>query len=125
MSFRAEDIDEDPNELPDRLFDLEINTDRDIVVDYDGDLKLTRGEHTLEQVAAIRTGHVVRQLLGSTRDGTKKEKARADIERILKNDPRIEGVSRVELTDVESNDNAIDVEIYIDEEESFEIELPA
>lgn len=125
MSIQPRDIDEDVEEPPDRLFDLQMDRFRDIIVGPKGDLDLTTEETTVEQMVAIRTGHVVRQFLGSTQDGTEKEKAREKIERILISDPRIENVTKVEITDVSSDDNAISIEIFVDENDSFTVDVSA
>lgn len=108
----------------DNLRDLRLDEDRSVNVGADGDLQLTSGIETVEQSVGITTGAVVRPLIGEPVSGTLYEDIRQEIEEALDDDPQIENVSRVRVTEVNTSTGAVTVEVFTEYNNSFEMEIP-
>lgn len=107
----------------DTLHDLKLDEDRHISVGSDGDLERTEGIGTVEQSVAIAVGGAVRPLIGEPIDGSLYEDVRQEIETALDSDPQLESVNRVSITEIDTIDGSVSVEVFTEYNNSFEISI--
>ena len=108
----------------DTQFDMRIDSERDIQVVPGGDLGLTRTkEEYIANFLAIATGNEVRNLIGAPQDASTYEAAKSEIRSVLEDNPQIDTVLVVSITEVDTRVGSITVDIELKEDGHFEIEL--
>ena len=101
-----------------------INSDRDIIVGGDGDLRLTRTrEEYLSNFLAITVGDVVRRLVGDPQSGAVYEAARSQIYEALQENDQIGFVLNVDISEINQNRGSITINVEVQENTDFELEI--
>ena len=105
---------------------------RDILVDDNRDVEITglndvvyarnRMEY-LQNYIALELGHLIDELLGDPHDSSLYARLGARTQTILDNCPAIGSVTSATITDVNTVDNSINIEIHVEEDPNFEIEV--
>lgn len=106
----------------DNIRDLRLNEDRQIEVGGDGDLELTDGIDTVEQSVAIHAGEVLRPLIGEPLTDQTYADIEAEVAAVLRRDPQIENVDRVNIQTVNKSDGTVTLEVFTSYNNSFTIE---
>lgn len=107
----------------DELRDLRLNGDRQIQIGSDGDWETTDGIETVEQSVGISAGAVLRPLIGEPITGQTMADIQAELFEVLTEDPQIEDVQRVNVTEVNRTDGTVFVEVFTEYNNSFEIQV--
>lgn len=107
------------------LKDLALDGDRTISIGGDGDLETTEGLETVKQSVAIHAGDTVRQLVGEPLTGPTYADVQAELAAALEQDPQLETVNRVSVTEVNRAEGTVTVEVFTEYNNSFELEIPA
>jgi hypothetical protein len=111
-------------QLPgDEIHDLKLDRNRQVFVDDTGDLAQTVGVETVEQSVAIEAGDVLRPLVGEPLQNQTYEDIQQTLLEVLRADPQIDNVQRVEVSRVNKSSGTVFVDIFVDYNTSFEIEV--
>lgn len=106
----------------DEIRDVYLNENREVELDADNDLRLTSGIGTVEQSVAINAGSVLRQLIGEPLTDSSYADIEAELTDALSEDPQIESVVRVNITEVNKAQGSVTLEVFTSYNNSFEIE---
>lgn len=109
--------------LADELHDLRVDQDRQIQIGSDGDLEQTSGVETIEQSVMLEVGDEVKPLIGEPIDGPTLEDIQSSIRDVLRRDPQLESVRRVEITEVNLNTSTVSVSVFVENNNEFSIEV--
>lgn len=109
--------------VADELRDLKLDEDRQVFVAADKDLGQTSGVETVQQSLAINSGSVLRPLVGSPLTAETLEDAQQQVVEILRDDPQINDVRRVEITEVNAVENKVEMRIFVGFNNEFDIEV--
>lgn len=109
--------------MPDYLQDLALDSDRDIHLDGGNDLALTSGRDNLEQSIAIAAGDAIRQFVGGNVNGTNVAILEERIRQSLDADPQVASVQAVSVEQFDKRENKITLDVMVEENESFTIEV--
>lgn len=105
----------------DELRDLRLDGDRQVSVGGEGDLEQTNGIRTVEQSVAIHAGEILRPLIGEPLTDQTYADIEAELAKILRRDPQIENVDRVNITTVNKTSGNVTIEVFTSYNNSFEI----
>jgi len=107
----------------DPLYDLRLNTDRQVEIGADGDLRITNPIETVEQSVMIQAGNAVRDLIGKPLNGGTYTEAEGEITKAIERDTQIDDVVQVTVTKVNKATGSVFVKVFVSYNESFELEL--
>ena len=104
--------------------DLMIGSNRDIIIQGGGDLRVTRTpEEYLSNFLAVTVGDIVKRLIGSPQSGAVYESARSQIYEALQENEQVGFVLAVEITRINTERGAITINVELQEEPDFELEI--
>lgn len=111
--------------IADSLTDVALDDDRQISLGHTGDLDTVSGIDDVEQSVGINAGRVVRPLIGEPLDDTTFARIEARLEEIIADDPQIEGVNSVDITEVNTSAGTVNVRIRSEINNEYEITVTA
>jgi hypothetical protein len=108
----------------DELTDMRLNEDREIEVGGDNDWRTTSGVGTIKQSVGISAGGVLSELIGEPVTPETFEDVQEEVQKVLSRDPQIANVRRVKITEVNVTDNTVSMQVFVDNNNDFEITVP-
>lgn len=99
--------------------DLALDTDRQVYVGPESDLEHVEGVAAVGQSLVINAGNVLRPLVGNPISGKQLERIQNELLDVLQNDVQIEGVRRVDVTEINTDTNTVIVEVFTGIDNSF------
>jgi hypothetical protein len=93
------------------LQDAKLNQDREVFLNDQNDIATTSGDETVEQSVAIAVGNEIRGLIGGPITGTTLQQIQQRISEAIANDPQAVDPLRVEVTEVNKQDNSVAVRV--------------
>lgn len=108
--------------LADELKDLKLDKDRQIFEGDEGDIALTHGVETVQQSIVINSGGVLRPLVGEPLTTETLENAQTELLEVLRNDPQVADVRRLEITEINQQTNTVKISVFVGFNNQFEIE---
>lgn len=111
--------------MPDYLQDLDLNSDGDIHTDDGNDLALTSGLDNLEQSININAGNAVEDFIGGNVNGTKIAILEERLTNALDADPQVSSVQDVSLEQFDKQTNSLSLDVLVEENENFTLEVSA
>lgn len=104
------------------LKDLKLGKDREVVQGADQDLKLTSGVETVEQSVGIKAGQALRPLIGEPTTTQNFVDVEEELAEVIEEDPQVDTVLRVNIVEVNRQQNSVTVEVFTSYNNSFTIE---
>lgn len=105
--------------------DLKIDTSRNVFLDATGDLATVTGDRGLEQSVAIHIGNATKRLIGASLTRTNLGLLEEEIREALNNDPQIEEIISVTVSEFDRRDNTVTVEATSVENHNYSFEVDA
>lgn len=109
--------------MADYLTDLDLNSDSDVYTDDANDLALVSGRSNLEQSIEISAGDAIEEFVGGNIDGTTIALLEERLKKALNNDPQVNSVDSVELTEFDRRTNTVSIDVSVTEDKDFTLEV--
>lgn len=107
--------------VADELRDIALDSDRQVSLGADGDLKTVHGIETVQQSVMIHAGQVLRPLVGGQLTAERIEDVEATLLNTLQSDPQVSDVRRVVIDEVDQANNEITIKIFVGFNNEYEI----